>query len=221
MNFSFSSLKRSALFNGISEGELKPLLACLAPVFSRYQKGASVLLPGETPTRFGILLSGEVRIVKEDYFGNRCILSSVGPGDLFAETFVFSEAKALPVGVVAAADSEALFIDGHRVVSPCKNTCAYHSRLIFNLLSIVSVKNVELTEKIEHTSRKTTREKLLSYLSAQAEKAGSSAFTIPFDRQALADYLGVERSAMSAELGRLRDEGVLSFHKNAFELKKN
>jgi CRP-like cAMP-binding protein len=119
---------------------------------------------------------------------------------------------------VATADSELLFIDFRRLASPCVNACAFHARLIRNMLNIVSVKNIALTRKIEHVSRRTTREKLLSYLSDAAKKAGGGWFSIPFNRQELADYLYVERSAMSATLSKLRDEGVLLYRRNNFKL---
>jgi len=211
-------LKTVNLFRGIEESDLQPLLSCLSAKSAHYEKGRTVFFSGESIERFGIVLSGQVQIVQDDYYGNRSILAKIDKGNLFGESFACAESKTLPVSVITTAESELLFIDRHRLAAPCSKACGFHSRLIQNLLSIVSEKNISLTQKIEFTSKRTTREKLLAYLSAEAKKTGSSRFSIPYNRQELADYLSVERSAMSAELSKLRDEGVLNFHKNQFEL---
>ena len=218
MENNFEILKFTPLFRGIGETDLQPLLSCLGAKALRYKKGKTVFLSGERIERFGIVLSGQVQVVKDDYYGNRSILAHIDPGNLFGESFANGEIKTLPVSVIATAESELLFVDCHRLATPCSRACAFHSRLIQNMLRIVSMKNVALTQKIEFTSKRTTREKLLAYLSSEAQKVGSSHFHIPFNRQELADYLFVDRSAMSAELGKLRDDGILQFDKNRFEL---
>ncbi|MEA4815977.1 MAG: Crp/Fnr family transcriptional regulator [Lachnospiraceae bacterium] len=214
----FELLKTVSLFKGIEESNLQPLLSCLSAKTVCYEKGQTVLLGGESTKLFGIVLSGQVQIVQYDYYGNRSILASIDPGNLFAESFACAEIKKLPVNVIATTESEILFIDCRRLAVPCTKACGFHSKLIQNMLNIVSMKNIYLTQKIEFTSKRTTREKLLAYLSAEAQKAGTNRFDIPFNRQELADYLSVERSAMSAELSKLRDDGVLNFHKNQFKL---
>lgn len=218
MENKFETLKAMDLFKGIEETELRPLLACLSAEMAHYERGQTIFYSGENPKRFGAVLSGEVQIVKDDYYGNRSILAKIGAGNLFGEAFACTEIKALPVSVIATADSDLLFIDCQRLATPCAEACAFHGRLIQNMLNIVALKNIALTQKMEFTSKRTTREKLVAYLSAEAKKAGSSRFHIPFNRQELADYLFVERSAMSAELSKLRDDGVLKFSKNEFEL---
>ena len=211
-------IKMVELFKGIEESELPQLLKCLSVKKAFYEKGQTIFFSGETINRFGIVVSGQVQIVQDDYFGNRSILAIIDKGHLFGESFAFAKSKALPVSVITTTESEVLFIDCSRLVSQCANVCSFHSRLIQNMLNIISMKNILLTEKIEFTSKRTTREKLLSYLSAEAKKSGTSPFYIPFNRQELADYLSVERSAMSAELSKLRDDGVLKYNKNKFEL---
>lgn len=211
-------LKSVALFKGIDDSELIPLLSCLSAKVTYYEKGQTVFYSGETIEEFGIVLSGQVQVVQDDYYGNRSILSQVGTGNLFGESFACAAIKMLPVSVIAMTGSELLFIDCHRLAVPCTKVCGFHSRLIQNMLYIVALKNILLTQKIEFTSKRTTREKLLAYLSAEAKQAGSRHFSIPFNRQELADYLSVERSAMSAELSKLRADGVLNFQKNQFEL---
>ena len=211
-------LKSVDLFRGIEEFDLQPLLSCLSAKAVHYEKGRTVFSSGETIERFGIVLSGQVQIIQDDYYGNRSILANIGTGNLFGESFACAEIKTLPVSVIATTESELLFIDCHRLAIPCAKACGFHGRLIQNMLNIVSMKNILLTQKNEFTSKRTTREKLLAYLSVEAKKAGSSRFCIPFNRQELADYLSVERSAMSAELSKLRDDSILNFHKNQFEL---
>jgi len=211
-------LKSVALFSGIQENDLQLLLSCLSAKTVHFEKNQMVFLSGEQTNDFGIVLSGQVQIFQEDYYGNKSIYANIGPGHLFGESFACAQIKSLPVSVMTTAESDLLFIDCRRLSSPCTNACAFHRLLIHNMLHIVARKNVSLAQKIEFTSKRTTREKLLSYFSAEARKAKSSRFTIPFNRQELADFLSVDRSAMSAELGKLRDEGALKFHKNEFEL---
>jgi len=213
-------LKTVPLFNDIEEADFQPLLACLSPKLAQYGKNQIVFMSGDSINSFGIVLSGQVQIVLEDFYGNRSILAQIGKGNLFGESFAFARNKSLPVFVITSAESKLLFIDCRRMASPCSNSCAYHRQLIQNMLNILAVKNISLTQKIELISKKTTREKLLAYLSAEAQKARKSSFSIPFDRQELADYLSVDRSAMSAVLSKLRDEGIINFHKNRFELLK-
>lgn len=213
------ALKSAALFKGIDESDLQPLLSCLSAKVAHYEKGQAVFLCGEKIERFGIVLMGEVQVVQEDYHGNRSILAKIGVGNLFGESFACcAETQTLPVSVIATTESELLFIECRKLAAPCTSACVFHSRLIQNMLNIVSMKNISLTQKIEFTSKRTTREKLLAYLSVEVQKAKSGRFSIPFNRQELADYLCVDRSAMSAELSKLRDDGILNFHKNQFEL---
>jgi CRP-like cAMP-binding protein len=214
------TLKTVSLFKDIKEPDLQPLLVCLSPKLAQYEKNDIVFMSGDSINSFGVVLSGQVQIVLEDYYGNRSILAQIGKGNLFGESFAFAENESLPVFVIAAAESKLLFLDCRRLASPCANSCAYHRQLIQNMLKILALKNISLTQKIELVSKKTIREKLLAYLSAEAQKAGKSSFSIPFDRQGLADYLSVDRSAMSAVLSKLRNEGIINFNKNKFELLK-
>ena len=195
------------LFRGIAAGELPALLDRSSAREVRFAKGELLLHRGETPRSLGLVLEGGVHIIREDFWGNRSIVGLAGPGEIFAESYALA-GKPLAVSVLAATDGRALFLDaGH-----------LSQRLSANLLALLAEKNLMLTEKMRHMARRTTREKLLSYLSAQALRAGTAEFDIPLDRQQLADFLAVDRSAMSAALGKLRDEGVLEFRKNHFRL---
>lgn len=209
-------LARSPLFRGVAEKDLPGLLARLDARERQYRKGELLLHRGGRTERLGLVLSGTVHIVREDFWGNRGIVGLAEAGDVFAEAYALS-GEPLEVSVLAATDVSALFLEAGPM-SGLRADGPGLSLLTANLLSLLAGKNLQLTRKMRHMARRTTREKLLSYLSAQALLAGRPEFDIPLDRQQLADYLAVDRSAMSAALGRLRDEGVLEFRKNHFRL---
>ena len=203
------------LFSGIEGAERESLLGCLQAVRRHYKKGEMVFSAGDAPA-VGLLQSGAVQVLAEDPMGNRTIISRMEAGDIFGEALACAGAEKMPFSVEAAADSEVMLIDVKRILGTCPTACPFHSRLIENLMAILARKNIMLGSKIRHLSRRTTRDKLLSYLTEQAREAGSRSFTIPFNRQELADFLCVDRSAMSSELSRLRAEGVLDYEKNEF-----
>jgi CRP-like cAMP-binding protein len=206
------------LFEGIDRDDLPNLLDCLSARKKRYEKNSFVFMADEPPRFTGVVLSGSVHIIQDDFWGNRGIVSPAGPGELFAEAFPLAGIPRLPVSVRAAEKSEILLLDCKKIGASCPSACAFHARLVKNLLRILAEKNITLIQKMEHLTRRTTREKLLSFLSARARQARSRGFEIPFNRQELADYLSVDRSAMSASLCAMRDDGVLKFRKNRFEL---
>lgn len=212
------SLKQCPLFADIDEGQLTALLGCLSAATRSFQKDDFVFLAGNKATSIGIVLSGGVRVVQEDFWGHRMILSHVGPSGLFAEAFSCAGQQTLPVSVVAAELSDVMLVDYKKIISTCTNTCIFHAQLILNMMRILAEKNIQLTRKMEFLSKRTTREKLLAFLSAQAQPAGNNVVEIPFNRQELADFLCVDRSALSRELGAMQDEGLLRFDKNKFEL---
>ncbi|MBP3648129.1 MAG: Crp/Fnr family transcriptional regulator [Clostridia bacterium] len=211
-------LLRCPLFHGISEEELTGVLACLGAQTEHFAKGEIILAEGEPARRLGILLKGSAQVIREDYFGNRSIMTHLETADLFAEAFVCAGVEKMPLTVVAMEDTEALLIDGRRILTTCSNACNFHRQLIFNLMRILATKNLMCNQKIEITSKRSTREKLMAYLMIQAKKNQSTRFAIPYDRQELADYLEVDRSGLSSEIGKLRREGVLECRKNHFEL---
>ncbi len=206
------------LFAGIDPAELTGLLDCLGARTAAYPKGAVILREGELARDVGVLLSGQVQLIRTDYYGNRSIMMNIMPGQLFAESFACARAERLPVNVVAAEDCRVLLLDCGRVMTSCSHACVFHSRIIFNLLQIVAEKNLALHRRAMITAKRTTREKLMTYLLLQAKEAGRADFTIPFDRQELADYLEVDRSGLSAEIGKLRKEGVLECSRSTFRL---
>ncbi len=211
-------LTRCELFTGIDPGDIPGMLDCLGAVLRSVGKNGYIMSEGDSAEYVGILLSGSARIEKQDFYGNRSIVTDIIPGELFAESFACAGVNTMPVSVVANAEAEYMLIHCQRITVGCSNACCFHSRLIYNLLGVVARRNLEMHRKQEIVSQKTTREKLMTYLLAQAKTAGSKDFTIPFDRQALADYLGVERSAMSTELGKLKKDGVIDFQRSHFTL---
>lgn len=215
-----SFLTRVPLFNEIRPEDLSGMLHCLNAREAGYKKQDVILLEGRPVSSVGIVLSGKVQIVKEDFMGNRNIMANIEPGNLFAEAYSCVQTDNLPITVLSVTESEILWVDYRRIISTCTSACKFHTKLIENMLTILSSKNILLSQKIEYISKRTTREKLLAYLSDQAAKYEVNEFDIPFNRQELADYLCVDRSAMSNELSKLQNEGVLKFHLNHFLLKK-
>ena len=211
-------LQRCPLFDGIAEADLGAMLGCLRARVMPMKKGQTLLREGDSTESIGIVLTGAVQILREDYFGNRSIMGHIGPTQLFGESYAFSGTKTLPVSVVADADGSVLMIDSRRISSCCANVCDFHNRMIENMLRLVATHNLMLHQKIYITSKRSPREKLMTYLLSQAKQHGSNRFTIPFDRQALADYLEVDRSGLSVEISKLRKEGVLESEKNTFTL---
>lgn len=211
-------ITRSPLFRGMTDSETEAMLGCLSAQIRTFPKGDYLFRVGESTTTIGMILEGKIRLEKEDYWGNRNILASLGTGQPFAEVYACEPSLTFDINVVAAQDTTALFMDVGKIFTTCTSACEFHTRLIRNLLAIIARRAHTLTRKIEHTSKRSTREKLLSYLSDQAETAKSNRFSIPFNRQELADYLSVDRSAMSAELSRMQVEGLITYQKNHFEI---
>ena len=202
----FPVLRQCQLFSGIAENDLLAMLRCLNVTVQQYRKGQTLIAEGEKPEKFGIVLSGAVQLWRIDYSGNRSIMASVAPSQIFGESFVCAEADAIPIQVVASEPCEIMLIDGSRILHACGNGCDFHHQVIFNLLKMTARKNLVFHQK------------LLTYLNQQAKQHRSRTFTIPFDRQELADFLEVDRSGLSAEISKLRKEGVLESERSTFRL---
>lgn len=214
----FDILRECPLFDRIGDESLKEMLGCLNAKECSYKKGDVVFAEGDKAKYLGIVLEGSVQLVRVDYYGNRSILTNIEPPQLFGEAFACAGLKSLPVDAVAATDTRILLLDAQRIARPCGNACPCHGQTILNLLHIVAKKNLVLHQKIEITSKRSTREKLMTYLLLQAKNAKSHTFTVPYDRQELADYLEVDRSGLSAEISKLRNEKVLECRRSTFTL---
>ena len=211
-------LRQCPLFDGIQMEDLSAMLGCIGGRTMTVQKGGSVCSEGDPATHVGMVLSGAVQMVREDYYGNRSIVAHIGPAELFGETYACAGVEALPISVVADEDSTVLLMDCRRITTTCSSACSFHSRIIYNLLRLVAMKNLVFDQKIQVTSKRSTRDKLMAFLLHQAKLQNSSSFTIPYDRQELADYLEVDRSGLSAEISKLRREGILESQRNHFTL---
>ena len=211
-------LKKTQLFSGVGDEEISSMLACLGARCRTWQKGGYVLRQGEHLRDIAVLVEGALHIQKDDYWGNRSILGQIAVGEMFGEAYVAPESGALLNDVVAVEDSTVIFFDVRRIITACPSACRFHAAVVQNIFFAISERNRKLVQKLGHMSQRSTREKLISYLSEEAKRHSSSAFTIPFNRQQLADFLSVDRSAMSNELCKMRDDGLLKFDKNHFQL---
>ena len=218
MQTDLSSLHESALFKHVSQEELRQLFTCLRAKERSFARGAPIFRAGEPVRYVYYILSGSIHIVDDDFWGNSSLVETMYEQTLFAEAYVFSSTPQHLVSVIAAEDSVILEIDPDKLFHTCWKNCSCHATLARNALGIVSEKVVRLTEKLRHVMRRTIREKLLSYLSAYAKRDGCSSFDIPYSRQQLADYLCVDRSALSHELAKLKQQGIIRYHKNHFQL---
>lgn len=214
----FEILRKCPLFFQIDEESLLKMLTCLGARVESFDKKYTIIAEGSPAKYIGIILSGKAQIMRVDYYGNRSILSEIRASEVFCEAFACAEVRSIPVTVIANEPCEVMLIDCNHILHTCSDNCGFHQQLIFNLMKDLAVKNMMFNQKIEITSKRSTREKLMTYLMFQARKAGSSSFDIPFDRQELADYLEVERSGLSAEISKLRNEGILESHRKHFEL---
>jgi len=219
MDYNF--LSKTILFKGASPEETEAMLTCLKATKRAYKKGDIIYHSGDIVTAVGLILSGSVSIENDDIWGNKSILDKIGEGHVFAETYACVPGAKLMISVIAAENCEVLFLDMSRVLHMCSNACGFHTKLIRNLLAIASQKNLNLSRRIFHTSSKTIRGRLLSYLSYQATQNGSRTFEIPFNRQQLADYLSVDRSTMSNELSKMQRDGLIEVERNKFTLKSD
>ncbi len=216
MDFGF--LSGTGLFRGIAPHEIQNLCNCLGIYEKAYPKGAIIYQAGDVAGDVGLVIDGAVNIVMNSYWGVSSIFGHMKKGEVFAEAYAAIPSKELLCDVIACEDSTVLFLPMARAVGLCQESCPAHLRLIQNLIQISAIKNLSLSNRMMHIAPRTIRERLLSYLSEQMMANGSNHFTIPFTRQQLSEYLGVDRSALSHELSKMQREGLLKTHKNEFIL---
>lgn len=214
----FDVLRKCSLFNNISDENLTVLLECLGAKVEFFDKKYTIFSEGNPAKYIGIMLSGSAQIIRNDYFGNRSIVAGIEPSEIFGEAFACAGVSAIPVTIIANEPCEVMLINCSRILQTCDSNCGFHRLLIFNLMKSLATKNIMFHQKIEVTAKRSTREKLMAYLMLYAKKVGSNSFNIPFDRQELADYLEVERSGLSAEISKLRKEGIIESHRKHFKL---
>ena len=215
-----SAMRDASIFRNLSDDEIVGMLPCLNAKEQHFKKNEVIYRPGDQVRKIGLVISGAVRIEKIDYWGNRKIISVIEPGQIFGEAYAGMKTIPMEMEVLAAVPSVILFMEVGKILTTCGNSCEFHSKMIRNMVYVLAERNYKLTQKMDHLTQKTTREKLLSYFSEQALESGRSDFDIPLDRQQLADYLSVDRSAMSTELGKMKKDGLIEYRKNHFTLKQ-
>ena len=216
MKKDFEAATGSPLFQGIAINEFEKMLTCLSATTACYKKDDVILLSGDTVNFVGLILSGSVQVIREDVNGHVMLLNELGVSEIFGEVFACAGIDKSPVTVQAKDDAEILLVNYKKIITYCTAACPFHTRLIENMLKLIAVKSLALNQRIEVLSRRTTREKLLAFFDMQ--RGTAKKFTIPFNREELAQYLCVDRSAMSSELSKMRNERLLSFTKNTFEI---
>lgn len=211
-------LQNTALFQGVSLDDLNNMLGCLQTQVFTYQKGEAVFHQGDDLSQIALVLDGKLHIQTDDYWGNHTIIGDLATGDLFGEAYIAPTSGPMQADVVAVTESTVALFTARKMLTVCSNACPFHALVVQNLFYVLAEKNRVLMQKLGHLSKRTTRAKLNSYLSAESQRAGNASFTIPFNRQQLADFLSVDRSAMSSELSKMREEGLLDFDRNRFTL---
>ncbi len=211
-------VKSCPLFRGIDPADLGGMLKCMSAREIEPERGEFIMTtPGSAPL-MGAVLAGEVEMISEDYFGKKSLLTVLPVGSVFGESYSCVKARNRTIAYQASGKCRVLLLDYDRILHACKLVCRFHHRMIENMVELIAEKNLELIEKLEVTSRTSIREKLLTYLTRQAERTGSAAFQVPMGRTELAEYLCTDRSAMTRELSRMREEGLIDFDKRTFTL---
>lgn len=208
------------LFNGVNTDNLNSLLSCMGSIIKSYKKDSFIMLAGDKAERIGLILKGKAKIVKEDVFGNRTIINHLGAGDIFGEVFACAGIEVVPVNVEAETDCDVMLMDYKKIITTCSSNCEFHNTLIKNMTQILADKNLYLSLKNDILSSKTTRDKLMKFFESVATQKNSLDFNIPYNREELADYLSLNRSSMSRELMKMKEEGILDYNKNHITLKK-
>ena len=210
-------LRQAQLFAGIDEASRESMLRCLDAKVTRLEKGQVALLAGERPEHVGIVLSGQLHIVKEDHGGNRVLVAAILPGDIYAEALCCAGVRESPVTVLADTEASVMLLRFERILQTCPHTCVFHTKLIENMIRLIAGKNLMMQSRLDIIATRSIREKVLRYLHSFAPGQGK-AVTVPLNREEMADYLCVERSALSHELSRMKKDRLIDYQKNLFTL---
>jgi len=213
----FPMMETIVLFDGIDLVDMEPLLDCISAERKSVKKGGIILLTGDTPKQFGAVLTGQLHVVREDYDGNRSLIAVLTPGEVFAESLCYAGVQESPVTVIADQDSTILLFKFERILQSCTNCCPFHRKLIGNMLGIIAEKNIRLQIKMEILSSRSIRARMLRYIESFTTNKGRE-ITIPLNREELANFLCVERSALSHELMKMKKDGLIDYKKNTFIL---
>lgn len=215
----FMSETNSSLFAGIAAEDRKAMLSCIGYHIASFRKGEIIAFEQEHIRHVGVVLSGSVDMIKEDIWGNKTMLVRAYKDEVFAETFACGQDNLSVVTFMVSKDAKILFLPFDRVMHNCSMACQFHHQLVENMVHIIANKNRDLMRKVEVVSKRTIREKLLAYLSIQAQAQNARYFEIPLGRVELAEYLCVDRSALTRELAKMKAEGIIDYHRNSFRMK--
>jgi len=208
----------SKFFEGINIVDMKQLLGCISAYERSFKKNSYIILQGDKVTSFGVVIEGSVDIIKENIYGNRRLITTIEKNMIFAESLVAARLEESPISAVAKEDCKVLFIPLDRLLITCSSACDFHNRLITNLVRMLASKNLLLNQKLDYLTSRTTRERVAKYFIDTANRDGNMRIKIPYNRNQLAEYLGVDRSVLSRELSKLKNEGILDFDKNTFNI---
>ncbi|NMA67127.1 MAG: Crp/Fnr family transcriptional regulator [Clostridiaceae bacterium] len=212
------SLKKCELFDDIEIDEIKALVSCLTPTIQKYNRNDIVVNIGDDFQSLGIILEGEASVYKETLSGNRFLLKKIEAGEMFGEIAAFARQKRWPAIIQANTVLTVCFIPQDRIVGRCSSLCSFHTRLITNMIGIISERALMLRKKIDYISIKTMRSKLCTFLYEHYIRNGTNMFKIPMNREQLAEFLNVSRPSMSRELSRMKEEGIIDFHLSTFKI---
>lgn len=216
-----NAISKSVLFSTIKKEDIIPLLECLQSNILRYSKGNYIWNAGKEVDQIGIVLEGKLQIVRDNILGDHTILTELCASEMFGEVYAYNSNILLPISVISKEDSTVLFLSSKKIIQTCPKSCHFHYKITENLLNIIIHKNIQLNQKNEILSSRNIQAKILTYLSILTTETGSGAVEIPFNRQELADYLAVNRSALSTELAKLKTLGYIDYYKNKFILKNS
>ncbi len=212
-------LKESTLFQGVDESEISEMAKCMGAYKVKYAEGEFLFRRGDRIDWIGIVLEGKVESVKEDWWGNRTVMAEYQKGQQICCEYACSPGENIDVSMIAVTQCEVMLFNIGKVANVCPTSCEFHQKLVKNLMMTLARDSISLNMRLDEMSKRSTRDKICAFLSDQARRAGSNDFFIPYNRQEMADRLGVERSAMSGELGRMQRDGIIEFEKNHFILK--
>lgn len=212
-------LKQCPLFEGLAENDILSLLPCLRPALHEFQKGDLLCQAGSPQDTFGIVLAGTVQVQKDDFAGNRLLIGSFGPGELFGEVSAYAGRGRWPNTVIASSIGKVLFMPFSQLSQTCCRACDFHQTMIRNMLGIVARKAMIMNSRLNFLKLRSMREKLAAFLVEQYKQNGTRTFLVAMNREELADYLNVSRPSMSRELGRMKDEGLIDFYRSSFTIK--
>jgi len=210
-------LESVSLFRDINPVELEAMLNCISAEMKSVGKGSIILLAGDAPRQVGVVLCGQLHVIREDHDGNRSLIAVLAPGDVFAEALCCAGVSESPVTVMADLDSTVVLMNFERIMHICSSTCSFHRDLIKNMLKLIAAKNLQMQSHMEILSLKSIRARVMRYIESLERNQGREV-VIPLNREELANYLCVERSALSHELMRMKKDGLIEYKKNRFTL---